>query len=77
MPYPSSDCVPALLYLGPLTLYFPSKAGVEIFLGLQLSSPGDLSPDHIKPIQFTHMPRYCISCVSVEELSGDAADCFT
>lgn len=38
-------------------LCFCSKAGVEIPLGLQRFSPGDLSPDRMKPIQFTHMPH--------------------
>lgn len=45
------------LFLGPPALCFPGKAGAEIVLGLQHYFPDDLSPDHIKPFQFTHMPH--------------------
>lgn len=45
------------LSLQPPLLCFPSKAGAELLLGLQPDSPGDLSPDRGKPIQFTHTPH--------------------
>lgn len=52
-----SNSAPATPLSGSSSSCFPSKAGAEIVLGLQHPSPGDLSPESIKPFQFTHMPH--------------------